>query len=101
MIPIRSTPLFLLCLGVFTLAPIHSITADDSLSQHPFGKKFAKLDSLATGKWWEKPKPALVNRNKVEITMHVERDQVVAFALYLQDRGVLKLTAKLFPLMPD
>lgn len=101
MIPIRSTPLFLLCLGVFTLAPIHSITADDSPSQHPFGKKFAKLDSLATGKWWQKPKPALVNRNKVEITMHVERDRVVAFAIYLQDRGVLKLTAQLFPLMPD
>jgi hypothetical protein len=33
--------------------------------------------------------------------MNVSRDQVVAFALYTHDRGVLKLTAQLFPLMPE
>jgi 3',5'-cyclic AMP phosphodiesterase CpdA len=31
----------------------------------------------------------------------VPRDQVVAFALYTHDAGVLKLTAQLFPLRPD
>ena len=30
--------------------------------------------------------------------MDVPRDQVIAFALYTQDRGVLKLTAQLYPL---
>jgi hypothetical protein len=33
--------------------------------------------------------------------MDVARDQVVAFALYTCDRGILKLTAQLFPLKPD
>ena len=32
--------------------------------------------------------------------MDVPRDQVVAFALYTHDRGVLKLTAQLYPLKP-
>ena len=31
----------------------------------------------------------------------VERDQALAFALYTQDHGVLKLTAQCFPLLPD
>lgn len=33
--------------------------------------------------------------------MEVPRDEVVAFALYTADRGLLKMTAQLFPLMPD
>lgn len=62
----------------------------------PFGPDHPTLDSLCTGEWWTKkakgqsPPPA----------MDVPRDQVVAFALYTQDRGVLKLSAQLFPLKP-
>ncbi|WP_202921733.1 hypothetical protein [Anatilimnocola aggregata] len=33
--------------------------------------------------------------------MDVPRNEVVAFALYTHDRGVLKLTAQLYPLKPD
>lgn len=66
-------------------------------SERPFGDGFPNLDSLATGAWWTKqakgpnPPPA----------MDVPRDQVVAFALYTHDAGVLKLTAQLFPLKPS
>src|SRR6476646_7256361 len=64
-------------------------TAGEDAAQ-PFGAEFPALDSLATGPWWTKkprgqgPPPSL----------DVPRDQVVAFALYTQDRGVLKMTAQ-------
>jgi hypothetical protein len=62
----------------------------------PFGTEFPMLDSLASGAWWtrqakgQNPPPPL----------DVPRDQVVAFAIYTQDRGVLKMSAQLFPLRP-
>lgn len=56
-----------------------------------FGKDFPKLDSLALGSWWEVKDSPLI----------VPRDQVVAFALYTHDHGTLKLSAQLYPLMPD
>lgn len=69
--------------------------ADESAA--PFGKDYPNLDSLAVGPWWTKeakganPPPS----------MNVPRDEVIAFALYTHERGVLKLTAQLFPLKPD
>lgn len=76
-------------------------------SSVPFGQSYAHLDSHATGEWWKpvaerlaavgstnKPVPPIVDLN-------VPRDQVVAFALYTHDAGVLKLTAQLYPLFPD
>lgn len=65
-------------------------------SATPFSKDYPKLDSLAVGEWWK----ALPPRMNPPPTMDVPRDQVVAFALYTQDRGVLKLTAQLYPLKP-
>ncbi len=64
----------------------------------PFGNEFPNLDSLAVGNWWKKPQPKGQNPPP---PMDVPRDQVVAFALYTHDRGVLKLTAQLYPLKPD
>jgi hypothetical protein len=64
----------------------------------PFGEDFPKLDSLASGEWWKKPVPKGANAPP---PMDVPRDEVVAFAVYTQDRGVLKLTAQLYPLKPD
>jgi hypothetical protein len=61
-----------------------------------FGAANPGLDSLSVGEWWSKtakgptPPPSL----------DVPRDEVVAFALYLHERGVLKMTAQLFPLKP-
>jgi hypothetical protein len=59
-----------------------------------FGPDFPDLDSDATGEWWKK-------RGNKEPRLMVERDQVVAFALYTHDHSVLKLTAQLYPLLPE
>jgi len=64
----------------------------------PFGAEHPDLDSLAAGQWWQKPAP---RGPSAPPPMDVPRDQVVAFALYTHDRGVLKLTAQLYPLKPD
>jgi hypothetical protein len=80
------------CIAAVCLA--RPISADES--PQPFGREFPQLDSLAVGEWWNKeakgPNPPP--------TMNVPRDQVVAFALYTHEQGVLKLTAQLFPLKP-
>ena len=62
----------------------------------PFGADFPNLDSLAVGEWWKK-NPTAANRPP---PMDVPRQDVVAFALYTHDAGVLKLTAQLYPLKP-
>ncbi|MEW6158483.1 MAG: metallophosphoesterase family protein [Verrucomicrobiota bacterium] len=61
-----------------------------------FGTDFPNLDSLAVGEWWKAARP----RANPPPPMDVARDQVVAFALYTHERGVLKLTAQLYPLKP-
>lgn len=71
-------------------------TAFQADSAQIFGDEFPNLDSLAVGKWWEKS----AKGQNPPPTMNVPRDQVIAFAVYTQDRGILKLTAQLYPLMP-
>jgi hypothetical protein len=72
----------------------------------PFGAEFPNLDSLATGQWWTKGKtPPDKGKNKGQAQpppppMDVPRGQVVAFALYTQHDGVMKMTAQLYPLKP-
>ena len=66
-------------------------------SPQPFGTDYPNLDSLATGEWWKKTAP---RGPAAPPPMDVPRDQVVAFALYTHERGVLKLTAQLYPLKP-
>jgi hypothetical protein len=63
----------------------------------PFGPEFPNLDSLAVGEWWTKRRQG----PQSPPSMTVPRDQVIAFALYTQESGVLKLTAQLYPLHPD
>ena len=62
----------------------------------PFGNQFPDLDSLAAGEWWTKSRRG----PNAPPPMDVPRDEVVAFALYTHDRGVLKCTAQLYPLKP-
>ena len=73
-------------------------------SAQPFGPDFPRLESLTTGEWWTRPgnngKPAPKGRKGAPPSMNVPRDQVVAFAMYTHQNGVLKLSAQLFPLMP-
>src|SRR5687768_2327744 len=69
----------------------------------PFGDEFPNLDSLAVGEWWKKGAPKKAPPKKAATPpppMDAPRDQVVAFALYTVDHGVLKLTAQLYPLKP-
>jgi hypothetical protein len=75
-------------------------------SRELFGKKFPSLDHLSTGEWWKRDRPPEVPSQKGKppkriIKLKVPRDEVVAFALYTQDGGTLKLTGQLYPLMPD
>lgn len=60
-------------------------------AQGPTFAGFPQLESKSTGAWW----------NIKDKNLLVPRDQVVAFALYTHDRGVLKLSAQLYPLKPD
>ena len=65
-----------------------------AIQEQPFGPDFPNLDSDATGQWWEE-------RDGQPPRLMVDRDDVLAFALYTHDRGVLKLTAQLYPLLPQ
>jgi hypothetical protein len=60
----------------------------------PFGKDYPHLDSQTIGQWW-------AANNVPIVELNVPRDRVVAFALYTHDDGVLKLTAQLYPLLPE
>ena len=79
-----------------------SVFAEDP---KPFGNDFPTLDGVSTGEWWKavapKDAPKKGRKPKKVIDVNVPRDEVVAFAVYTHDRGVLKLSAQLFPLKPD
>jgi len=76
--------------------PASWLRAAEAANPQPYGAEFPNLDSLAVGEWWTK-------KSKVSNPpppLDVPREEVVAFALYTQDRGVLKMTAQLYPLKP-
>lgn len=54
-----------------------------------------KLETAATGEWWNTRHSG--NAEWLNL-VHVDRDKVVAFALYTTQRGTLKMTAQLYPL---
>jgi len=91
-------------LGALAVRPGEVAAARDAAQ--PFGAEFPNLDSLTTGEWWTKGVAAAGNakgKGKPATqppSMDVPRDEVVAFAVYTQHAGVLKLTAQLFPLKP-
>ena len=76
----------------------------------PFGAEFPNLESLTTGDWWTRGSAAAqsgIKKSKGKggqppaPSMDVPRDEVVCFAQYTQQNGVLKMSAQLFPLKPD
>lgn len=89
-------------LRILTACVLAMVTSTACLAQQPtasekiFGPKFKNLESLAVGKWWEKGPT-----KRQSMPLNVPRDQVIGFAVYTHDHGTLKLTAQLFPLMPD
>jgi hypothetical protein len=83
-----------------------SLSFANAQQEKPFGDKFPGLDGLSSGKWWERAAndtkgEAKKKKQRKLIKLDVPRDQVVSFALYTHDRGTLKLSAQLYPLMPD
>lgn len=77
----------------------------------PFGTEFPNLESLTTGEWWTKNAAAAARNEKKKTKgkggpatapprMDVPRDEVVCFACYTHQNGVLKMSAQLFPLKP-
>ncbi len=78
------------------LLALAAVAQPPAESPQPFGTEFKNLDSLAVGEWWTKQ----ARGANAPPNLDVPRDQVIAFALYTHDHGVLKLTAQLFPLKP-
>ncbi|TWU64611.1 metallophosphoesterase family protein [Crateriforma conspicua] len=63
----------------------------------PFpGERGADLDSAAWENIWNTNREKFLHR-----FVKVPRDEVVGFALYTHDSGVLKMTAQLYPLRPE
>ncbi len=72
------------------------VASEPQSSGSPFpGPRGEKLDLACREDIWDRPP-----RTFLEKFVRVPRDQVVAFALYTHDCGVLKLTAQLYPLQP-
>lgn len=63
-------------------------------SAEVFGGKFPKLDRYCTGEWWKDLKGQ-------PFEIKVPREEVIGFGIYTVHRGTLKMTAQLFPLLPD
>ncbi|NNE91371.1 MAG: hypothetical protein HKN23_06970 [Verrucomicrobiales bacterium] len=85
----------------------------------PFGPEYPQLDKMATGEWQKDPRnrteeqaKAAAEKAKAKgkgkgkgrqpkriINLNVPREDVVAFAVYTQDIGTVKMTAQLYPLL--
>lgn len=68
------------------------------LQSADFGPDWENLDSAVNGRWWEKTH---TGRKAWLEMVEVPRDEVVAFAIYTIDRGMVKMTAQMYPLYPD
>ncbi len=82
----------------FWRGSVSSLSAAAAEPALPYGAEFSQLDSLAVGEWWVQKKG---RGQSAPPPMDVPREDVVAFALYTHDRGVLKMSAQLYPLKPD
>lgn len=99
----RRTALKLTAAGMGALAFGPGLSAKDM--EAPFGAEFPELDSLTTGEWWTRTAAAANTRSRSPRRpqappMDVPRNEVVAFAVYTHQNGVLKMTAQLYPLKP-
>lgn len=104
----RRTAIKLTAAGLGALAlPSGELLAQDA--QPPYGSEFRNLESLTTGRWWTRGTAAPGQTKKAKTKaegppqpplMDVPREDVVAFAVYTHQNGVLKMTAQLFPLKP-
>ncbi|GHB72939.1 hypothetical protein [Persicitalea jodogahamensis] len=80
------------------LPSLYASAYDKMNDPFPFGTERGKpLDACATGEWWNWKGDKQMSRFMQERP----RDKVIAYAVYTHDRGVLKMTAQLFPLYPN
>lgn len=80
---------------LLVLSPAPSArVAPQEADEVPVRAPFEGLDTLCVNDWWNREPNRIVD-------LRVERDEVVAFALYTVHGGVLKMSAQLFPLYPD
>jgi hypothetical protein len=70
------------------------ISACNRVMEPPVIAPFSGLDTLCTNDWWNRAPNPIHN-------VKVERDKVIAFGLYTVSKGILKLSAQLYPLYPD
>lgn len=89
-------------IGAFALLAASTAAAQDR-GEPPVKVPFPdNLDSFCVNKWWEvKPTVNKQGRSNKIIDLDVPRDQVLCFGMYTVQRGVMKMTAQLFPLYPD
>ena len=87
----RQTSIWICGLAIVGVFWATAAVAQERAKQEVPFPGFPGLEKKASGEWWEIKKRNLV----------VPRDEVVAFALYTHDQGVLKLSAQLYPLKPD
>ncbi len=82
---------------VFLLSFSSSLTALVGAADEPFpGDRGARLDLASRDDVWDREAKTFLER-----FVRVPRDQVVGFALYTHEAGVLKISAQLYPLRPD
>ena len=79
------------CVVWFVVFVVFSIECCIGQESAPFGPRFPTLDSMATGQWWTAESPPLM----------LPRVKVIGFSLYTVQNKVLKLTAQMYPLLPD
>ena len=104
----RRTAMKATAAGLGALSLVTNTTVGQAPAK-PFGTEFPNLESLTTGKWWAQeaaPKNQTKSKGKgggatPAPAMNVAREKVIAFALYTHQNGVLKVSAQLFPLMPE
>lgn len=87
----RKYSMFLFLMGMWILHLSIVLSSPTGLQGDEVFPGYPKLETKSTGEWWK-----IKNRG-----LMVPRQDVVAFALYTHDRGVLKLTAQLYPLLPE
>lgn len=84
------------CLGFIAITVCAVVAAGVHAEplEPPVPAPFAGIDTLCTNDWWNRPGSPICD-------VRAPRDEVIAFTLYTVSDGVLKLTAQLYPLMPD
>ena len=99
---------YIFSLILFVLFLLRSVAFSFSYNEPtPFGDNTdyaLESDNAAVGRWWDAKLDRGMtgyDRRAAEWFQSIDRNNVLAFALYTHDHKVLKLSAQCFPLLPD